>query len=227
MLQSLTCTPGLGYLYTRGNSGPSKVGPELLWFTAGNQLAAFGVRVWGTQPSSYIGKYWTANNDGTFDMSVVLRRNTSAICDPNFTYQEPIGDSVTMGGISVPVTETAAGWAGWTRGACVNSMGTHWSLDISTRNGTMSWDVDNFYPLVAMYNVKTKALTGVFIAVPDLELLYPLGVFEGPFPNSLLCVNWCKNTGCGFSPNAIWSTLHWMFSDTTVNTCAGSICHFP
>jgi WAS/WASL-interacting protein len=200
----------------------------MLWYTAGKQLSAFAVRVWNKPQPSYIGKYWTANADGTFDMIVSLRSDTSNICNSNFQYAEPLGDAVSNGGISIPVTEPAAQQAGWTRGACIKGMGTHYSLDVRRRNGTMSWAVDDFYPIMPMFHPKTKAINGVLIASTNVNLLFPFGIWEGPFPGSIFCMNWCKNTGCSFYPGTgMWSTVHWMFNDTKYNSCDGAICNTP
>jgi WAS/WASL-interacting protein len=223
------CIANKGIMYAKDNSGPSRGNSDILWFSASGQISAFGVRVWNKPWASYINKFWFATPDGSaWDIHIILRSATASICDATHKFTEALGDSVSVvGQYSIPLTETDAQKAGFARGACINGMGTHYSLDLTKKNGQMTWVVDNFLPVMPMYNVATKAITGVLIASTNVNRLYPIGIWEGPLPTGIMCMNWCKNSGCTFKGAGMWSTVHWMFHDTASNTCDNAICKTP
>ena len=60
----------------------------------------------------------------------------------------------------VPLTATEAQAQGWHKGSCFAGMGTHWFLDLSLQNGTMSWEIKNLLPIVTMYDEESENPTG-------------------------------------------------------------------
>jgi hypothetical protein len=100
---------------------------------------------------------------------------------------------------------------------CVGSptgMGTHWFLDV-TRNGSMTWQAANLFPIVTMYNEETATATGTinaffFASSVVQQSLLPPSTNEWepiPLPNILMCVPSGVWRGCvpgWLGPRVLW-----------------------
>jgi len=213
------CDENLGIAFTdSGDSAPSKTHPVTLYFTAGGQIAGMGMEHFGT-PVSGLQKYFQPQSNGNFRISVSFRP-PGDLCNGNM-FPELIGTQLVVDqgtvGWAVPLNETAATAASWTKGSCIGGMGTHWSYDLSSAP-TMSWQSANLFPLVTMYNEQAGGiLSAFFITTPKLQYAEPVGPWEGPIPTFLMCQNWCDTT-CTWDVN-FWNTLHFYVDDHHLNTC--------
>eukprot|EP01087_Luapelamoeba_hula_P008244 TRINITY_DN2054_c0_g1_i1.p1 TRINITY_DN2054_c0_g1~~TRINITY_DN2054_c0_g1_i1.p1 ORF type:complete len:284 (+),score=33.82 TRINITY_DN2054_c0_g1_i1:47-898(+) len=227
MRNSDSCDHRFGYAYAYGNA-PSASYPEWLFYTAGGQLAGFGLRVWSEPAPGLVPKFWvpTTDSDGNsaWDINVSLR-NSSIMCSGAVDHNNgPLGDQISINQFfPIPLTAPVARAAGWVSGNCIPYMGIHHAFDLN-KPGSQTWNVSSLVPLLPMYNVQTLRVSAVLIWEPHLARYEPAGPFEGPFTQSLFCKNWCSNAGCQFTSTSWFSTLHWMFTDPSLNACTGAPC---
>jgi len=119
--------------------------------------------------------------------------------------------------LAIPLNESSAQDEEWTKGGCIEGMGTHWSYDLTTAP-QMSWKSKNLLPVVPMYNEQDNSvISAIFITTPKLQYSEPVGPWEGPLPSSLMCDNWC-DSNCTWDVY-FWNTLHFYFDDYNLNTC--------
>ncbi len=125
----------------------------------------------------------------------------------------------------VPLNDTDAAAQMWTKGSFINKMGTHWSYDLSSAP-KMSWEAENFLPLVPMYY--KGQLAAVFFASTNVQQsVIPLSSNMWDkvcIPNFLMCKNWCDDS-CSWSGTLLWSTMHVFFGDyNRINECQSTNC---
>jgi len=221
------CTQfGHGYAKGSDGSGPTKGDSAILYFTEGGQLAGFGSRMWGEAPDNLIQQgYWMAADDQGESYDLILQtRDPSMICSGD-TDSNVLGDRLVINGImEIPLTMPAAQTAGWVEGNCIPKMGIHHAFDLNYPS-SQSWNASSLVPVLPMYSAQTGAVTAVLLASSDAQRIEPLfGDWEGPFINPLFCKNWCANTGCTFPGVMLWTTMHWLFEDPSLNTCDGAMC---
>lgn len=215
-----------GVAYTTGASGATKDSSVTVYYTQGGAFAGFQNTVWGEYPSSLIGAWWVPTGaDGQYTLTVSTR-DLSTVCT-SASHAYGIGDRVLLNGhFDVPLNASEAARTGWVRGDCIPGMGVHWSKDL-TRNGSMSWEAANLLPIMPMYDPNPGSggkINAVLFASLDLQRVEVFGDWEGPFINSLMCLNWCKNTGCTFAGTHGWTTMHFLFENHQENTCDGAHC---
>jgi len=215
------CDPLLGIAYNYKSSGPTASAPITLFFTAGEQLAGIGMTVYGTPPSNLIGTYWQQVADGQYFISVTFR-NSSIMCSGDVDDDLPLGDQLVINanGVadSIPLLESDAQDALFTKGSCFYGMGFHWSYDLSSAPN-MSWTAANLLPIVPMYS--DGVINAFFFASPLVQQsLLSNNMWDPvPFIDSLMCKNWC-DSDCHWSDTSFWSTGHIYLRDYTQATCS-------
>jgi len=208
------CDTNLGVQYAQ-SGGPSRTTPISLYFTAGGQFAGFGITVNGAPPAP-ISSFWWLQSDGRYQLYVSTRLAASKIMCDGTSSQDAVGNVVVLNqpgpAVVIPLTDTVASDMGWTNGSCLPKMGRHWSWDVS---GSNTWNWQTLLPVMPMY--MNGSLVTILINTAQWTVPYPVGDFEGPFVNSLMCLNWCSSN-CNFNAD-IWSTMHFFFSDPNFNNC--------
>jgi len=211
------CDPNLGVGFSYSSGGPDQLNPITLYMSAGGQIAGLSNTHYG-QPDN---DYWLATDDGNWILSISFRPNDANLCDPEYKYNEPLGVQVVLNqgsepSIAIPLDEQDAISADFTEGGCIGNMGTHWSLDLATAP-YMSWVAANLLPIMPMYH--NGQIDAVLFNTPNVQVgSEPLGPWEPPLVEALMCYNWCNDT-CTWS-NDWWNTMHIFFTDYTQNTCA-------
>jgi len=218
---------GIAYAQSDDNSGPSSSAPITLYYTSAGQLSGYGVRVYGQPPASLVPNFWVpaTDDDDAYDINVIFR-NSSIICSGQFDDQNPVlGDQVSINNqFNIPLNSTDAKNAGWVMGNCIPEMGIHYAYDLNAP-GSQTWNVSSLVPTLPMYNPEDGYINAVLVSIPNAQLYEPLGEWEGPFLPSIFCGNWCRLSGCDFSGEAnVFSTLHLMFRDPSLNDCDGAPC---
>jgi len=214
-----SCDPNIGIAYTQNQDGPSKGYPITLFFSESGQISGMGMTHYG-QPVDGVTQYWVPDSNGNAFMSVSFRDPSAGVCTPNNPLPETLGTQVVINqgavNFALPLNNQAAAQAQWTAGGCIGKMGTHWSYDLKTAP-IMSWVPSNLLPVVAMYNNDTGDLSAFFFTTPNLQYSEPLGPWEGPIPDGLMCLNWCSSE-CDFGVS-FWNTLHFFIIDPSLDVC--------
>jgi len=214
-----SCDENLGITFVNsGTNNPSKTHPIFLFFSSGGQITGVGMAHFGA-PITSLEQYWQSFTDGTYRITVSFRPSGD-LCS-GAVFDEDIGTQlvVNQGSVdwSLPLSETAATEAMWTKGGCIGGMGTHWSYDLDTAP-QMSWQSANLFPVVTMYNEQAGGgVSAFFITTPKLQFSEPLGPWEGPIPDFLMCKNWCSSN-CTWDVS-FFNTLHFYLDDHNLNTC--------
>jgi len=223
------CLPGRGFALARSRDGPTGRHPVTLYFSPKGQINGFAVRLNKGVPMS-LQAFWewprvSQCTDGPcYDLPVMFR-DSSVACSMT-TQAATLGDRLVVGGakpMSIPLTGTAAVQKGWVRGNCISGMGTHHAYDIAAP-GRQTWNASTLVPILPMFDSDTGSMNAVLIAAPNLNMVWPIGTWEGPFPNMLMCKNWCANTGCTFPGVTVWTTMHFFFTDPKAINCNAAKC---
>jgi len=206
---------------------PSTVKPIILYYTAGGQISGIGVVHYGRAIDGPNPDFWMPTDSYyQYYMTVSFRSASSDICDDSVQYDELIGTQavINQGGVSfnIPRNIDEAAAQNWFKGGCIADMGVHWSYDLEDAP-EMSWHATNLLPVIAVYNQATGRLSAFFLTTPILQTSI-IGVWEGPFPNPIMCQNWC-DIACNFESWILntWSTLHFFLTDHNLNTCEHGI----
>jgi len=223
---SNTCQPGLGQPWSPVSTGPSSTTPGFLYFTSAGQIAGLGARVFSQYvPQNLVPDFWrpVQGQSNQYDIGIIFRSN-DLLCS-GMKSAEVLGDRLFINGITpIPLDSKSATQQGWTEGACINEMGTHYSYDLAGSGGRMTWNSSTLLPVMPMYGVNDYQVKAILIATPSWQYTYPIGSYEGPFNNYLFCFNWCSDSGCTFSGTEVWSTFHWLFTDYKEVQCTGAKC---
>jgi len=216
-VQNGACDSTVGIAFVADSGAPSKLEPITLFYTAEGQISGLGMTHFGN-PAAGLEEYWIPQNDGTFMMMVGFRDYSVDLCS-DYQFEEILGTQLVINpqGIqmSLPLNDSSAQEEDWTAGGCITKMGTHWSYDLATAPN-MSWNVSTLLPVVTMYN--NGALSAFFFETSHVQLgTEPLGPWEGPIPENLMCLNWCSDS-CSFDVLA-FSTLHFFVTDPYDNSC--------
>jgi len=222
------CNPNFGIAYSSVPGGPTETSPGFLYFTSAGQIAGFGARVWTSFLAGYIPKGLIPDffvpvpgKSNAYDISIIFRSSDYMCSGQKSNYV--LGDRVYVNNkYVIPLTSDDATTAGWMAGACISEMGTHYSLDLT---GKMTWNASNLLPVMPMYGVHDKNIKAVLIASTTWQYTYPIGEYEGPIDNFIMCGNWCDNSGCTFPGVDLWSIFHWFFTDYTEVNCSGATCY--
>lgn len=188
------------------SGGLSRNHPVQLWYSGGAQLAGMSVIIFGNVSAAaysrgfYTRLNWPGSAEPVYEIFVSFR-DASSVCS-SATSAAPIGDRVVVPQAkwNVPLTASAAAAARYTKGACIDHMGTHWAYDFATAPA-MSWRAAQMLPLVAMYHPVTAQITAVFFSsyVRQQTLFPPAtnGWDVIAITNSLMCRNFCKCVSAG------------------------------
>jgi len=221
--QNGDCSNDRGILF-EPSSGITKTNPISLYFTSGGQFAGWTLYMFGQAAQNLINLGYWESGDGTYYSLSLSTRNTSMMCSGTVDSQTAVGDQliINQGGANfpIPLNTNDASSQNWYSGGCIKGMGTHWSYDVSTP-GNMTWLNGNLLPVMPMF--MNGAITAVLINSPNVQTVWPIGIWEGPFINSLFCYNWCPTSGCTFD-NTFWTTTHFLFDDKSSNYCNGNEC---
>ncbi len=168
--------------------------------------------------------FWRYVSDSVYDIAV-MTRNTSMMCSDNIDYDNPVlGDQLSINNqFSIPLTMSDAESNGWVMGNCISKMGIHHAYDL-LQPGGQTWNSSSLVPVLPMYSPETGGVNAVLFAFPHLEMIEIFGEWEGPFTPGLFCKNWCANSGCMWPDVTVWTTMHWMFHDPSLNNCNGAKC---
>jgi len=220
------CNSNLGLAYSVPSGGPSKDEPITAFYTSGGQIAGVGVTIW-TDPPQTLSDYWAPlkGSSGGYTVTVSFRdASTGIMCSGQNDSSLAFGDRLVIGQGSldfiVPNTRDEAFTAEFTRGGCITWMGRHFGYDLQA-HPEMSWLTQNLIPIMPMYNEDTAAVSAFLVNVPNWQDTEPVGDWEGPFPNSLWCKNYCNST-CPTYNAKTWSTIHFMLTDPENNSCASA-----
>jgi len=227
-----SCDPLMGYQYSSQSSGPTNGSESWISYTAAGQLNGFGVRVFPGSSSPFLSQqlidsnYWRPSGagDGAYDL-FFSTRDPSLVCSGN-TAPELIGDRLTIWDVqSIALNMSTAQGAGWVEGNCINKMGIHHAYDLN-KPGTNTWNWQSLVPVQPMYDSAdpNHRLNAVLVNVPNVQFVEPFGEMEGPFLPGLFCLNWCSNTGCGWSGTNWWSTIHFHLVPIDSISCTGAPC---
>jgi len=226
------CIPGKGVAYVHKNGVASST-PAFLYFAQSNgALAGFQLRRWVQSTGSPADRFWEAPS---VDLSCsasdcsdifVQFRDPSTVCGTNFAMGNGVGDRIVVGSkqLRVPLNATDAKMKGWMEGDCIPGMGIHYSMNLGGPLGKGNWNASSLFPIMPMYDAQSGNINAILIANPHLANAFPLGWWEGPIPNILMCKNWCSTSGCGFVDTLIWSTMHFWFRDHSGISCTGARC---
>jgi len=229
---STYCVPGRGYPYAMSDKGSSSKFPVTLYFSANGQVSALSVRT-NNPVAQPLQGYWESprfgicEKDGCMDL-FMLFRDPSSVCDSSKVYREAGGDRLVVGGsrtVKIPIVGTDAQNSGWYLGNCIPGMGTHWALN-AVKAGGSTFNASTLFPIMPMYDSDTGHINAILVNSPHVNKIWPFGGWEGPFPNFLMCKNWCSGSGCGFKDADVWTTMHLWFNDPKQNsiTCDAAKC---
>lgn len=226
-----SCNPDLGgYVYVLGES-ESKKNPQFLTFTENGVLGGWGVFLYGPAAAPLADAGFWSERYGMWQHLAVRTRDAKVVCDANLAVDSLplLGDRMVLlnnekQGFEIPVNRDRAEQLDWVRGNCISGMGTHYAYDIKSP-GNSTWESSTLLPILPMYRPLTGQITAILINTPQRQTTFLTGGrWEGSFPNSVFCSNWCSDSGCHWNGATGWNTLHWLFEARSENTCEGSIC---
>lgn len=222
-----TCVPGRGVTLWLADDSPNTDNPLALGFNPHTgALVSVSVLVDGGAPANLVKSGWWEHSLSRkyATVTVGLRPFGDACNATMITQALPLGDRVVVnpGKLDWMVPRTASDpslAANYTRGACIAKMGVHWIHDVVAAP-KMSWDANNFAPIVPMYDDHDGLLNAIFFGVPKVQQgLTSAHNWDGvPLVNKLMCENFCDKS-CTFANTHFWSTLHLYFRDMPTKTC--------
>jgi len=205
-------------------------------------LTGIGVNYFnGAAPTKMIDDFIFSKGEDYDTIKVAFRNEETDVCGEGpLPSNTPLLDVVLAEGKGrkhVPVTAADAKTNGaWNHGGCVDKMGIHWEHDI-VGGSTFTFEAENFFPVVAMYDEEDGSLNAMFFQAPQKMQFWDdaaCGVYANPkclpFTNM-----WDPNGGapakgfkfpamaanfCGVYPgftgteNGVIQTMHLFFKKT-------------
>lgn len=233
-----SCDQDLGFAWTEDASGATKDQPMKLYTTAGGQPAGVGIIILsyhGQEPLPGPQKKWATTSpivgpvgDPLIVHVDVAFRNGSIVCSGE-TDDAAIGNRLivnpkdSQNWKDLPLTDKDAQQLGWHRGSCFGGMGWHWFYDTSLHDGHLSWQADNLFPVVTMFD--KGDINAIFFASTINQVSIPFVKSNEWEPKSLSNSEMCKNlcdkecTFGGLTSAGPWSTAHIYFKDHSQVTC--------
>jgi len=225
------CVPGVGIAFGYGGS-PNSDYPVTLYYTAAGQLAGIGTDAFGNLEQNLISKkYWNLIDITKKQFRIKVSFRAAADICTNAMQPGVLGDRLVINQdtnpVSLPVTEKDATTMKWTKGSCIQGMGTHWSYDVLSAP-RMSWMDMNLLPVVTMYY--RGAISAIFFNSPvRQQSILPIPSNNMwdiiPIPSFLMCKNWCDDA-CDWD-TMFWSTMHiYFYNPDTLNcgSCTSKTC---
>jgi len=223
------CSPSLGTGYAY-KGRPTSSYPVTLYYTAGGYLAGIGTDAFGNvEPNLISRKYWqVVDAQAKQYRAKVTFRQPGDLCVRKVVYPL-LGDRLILNAdtiaMNLPVTDMEATSQKWTKGSCIQGMGTHWAYDV-TSAPSMSWEDSNLLPVVTMYY--RGQISAMFFNVPfrQQSILPPDNNMWDvvPIPSFLMCKNWCDSS-CDWN-TVFWATMHIFFyhPDYLTCSCSSRVC---
>jgi len=237
---SSSCDSSQGLVYSQSKSGATEDKPLQLMYTQTGMFAGVRVTIYGdswtskigpaAQPSLVKGGYWIVQSGAKDTWYITVSTRSSEFMCGSARSSLLLGDRLVINqgtlDFSIPLSAKAAQSEGYVPGSCMKTMGQHWMLDLSLRNGQLSWVEGNLLPVVPMYYPPTidGTIHAIFITTPVAQpgaALFGHGDWETPaLTASLMCENFCSKD-CHWTTD-FWSTMHIYFnSDWQDATCPG------
>lgn len=204
------CIKGLGKGYTNKR--------EVVWYTSAGQFSGFGARLYADMPQFDNSTFWKKVEKEVYEIDIATR-DPKVICSGEVDKQGgETGDRLilapTKAALAIPLNTTAATVQKWTKGGCIGGMGTHWGLDLKT-GPLLSGYSANLVPAVPMYVNGT--VSAVLFYAPKSQMP---GQWEGPFPRSIFCMNFCSSNCMEHEGTfSFYATMHFLFHDPALNSC--------
>lgn len=209
--------------------------PTAVYYAGNGLISGFSVDMWGPPfPAALAAGMYEVVNARTqqYRLNLLFRRE-SQLCSPSVQFQSSgIGDQVVVvnhkgsSNWMVPLSPAEASQQGYSKGACLPKMGTHFTMDLSRKNGTMSWDARQLHPVVAMYDVD-GSISGIliqsFVGQHSMSSTNEWDII--PVPNSVACGNFC-DTACKWTNHdgRMFGALHLFFKDFNSIACPSGMC---
>jgi len=221
-MQTAKCDPYLGWEWTQGAQVTGDK-PIVLYTTEGGQISGIGVQMMGDLPDAQ--KKWSQKKYSKGWQIDVAFRQGDIMCSGKIS-EAAIGDTLIVnpsgpqdGKMVVPLIEKEVDGQGWHRGSCFDGMGWHRYLDTAYRNGSMSWQAENVFPVVGMYS------GGNINAINFITWNLQQGISGAhqwdpvPSPSFGLCYGMCDSHCKTFTGTHFFSTMHIYFRSHTAVKC--------
>ncbi|EFC40045.1 hypothetical protein NAEGRDRAFT_81112 [Naegleria gruberi] len=213
-IENGACIPNLGYGFINDRI--------VVYYTKAGQLGGFGVRVHGVLSQLEQASFWKRVSPDVYQIEVSTRDPAFACSGQLDTKGGVLGDRLLVAPnskfpISVPLTEAEADKAQFTKGGCITGMGTHWGFDL-VEHPNLSGYSYTLMPVIPMYH--DGFVSAILFYTHQLQELWPVGQWEGPFIPSLFCKNFCSDN-CMEKESSfrVFSTMHFLFHDASLNKC--------
>jgi len=120
-----SCEAGLGIKYLPSSSAPSKKEPAAFYFTPGGQISAVGMTIYGEVGQNLLDRgFYTQVADGEYYYTASFRSSSDSCSSSNLG--EILGDRLVINqptiAFELPLLESEAVDAGWTKGSCIDTM---------------------------------------------------------------------------------------------------------
>ena len=204
---SSSCDSSQGLVYSQSKSGATEDKPLQLMYTQTGMFAGVRVTIYGdswtskigpaAQPSLVKGGYWIVQSGAKDTWYITVSTRSSEFMCGSARSSLLLGDRLVINqgtlDFSIPLSAKAAQSEGYVPGSCMKTMGQHWMLDLSLRNGQLSWVEGNLLPVVPMYYPPTidGTIHAIFITTPVAQpgaALFGHGDWETPaLTASLMC----------------------------------------
>ncbi|KAL9645446.1 hypothetical protein ABK040_002644 [Willaertia magna] len=207
------CVSGLGRGYLKERI--------VIWFTSKGQFSGFGVQLHGNLPKNTIPGYWRQIGNELYQLDIATR-DPSFSCSGKLDLQGGVvGDRVVVSPqgakFEVPILEKTAQQQNWTSGGCIEGMGRHWGYDFTSKPH-LSGHASSLMPVIPMYH--EGFISAVLVFTHEVQKVWPVGNWEGPFNPTLFCYNFCTDECMKHeSTFSFYTTLHFLFHDASENKC--------
>jgi WAS/WASL-interacting protein len=143
---NVPCDRYLGQAWNKKSPYPTSDTPITLYFAGNGQISGFGTDVFGIVETQWVtANFYKSISSVQYRIQAGTRDSSNAsLCAPGPQFSEPIGDRVIINpgliGYQIPSSDSDAKAGNWTKGACIDGMGTHWEYDlvsapVQVRNG--------------------------------------------------------------------------------------------
>lgn len=224
------CDEHTGFAWTESAAGPTPERPTTMFTNAAGQPAGVGVTLFGGGDQRGYEEMWQSSANSTKTLQVAFREKEEMCSSEPSAHK--VGTAIIVNprgpSLRVPLREPLAEQQGWHVGSCIPTMGTHWMLDTHAPSGQMTYDAQNFFPVVPMYDLD-GSITAMFFQTWKTQVSRPVGQWdENPtLPVAQMCNNTCDHCGGHgrFSGTDVMHTLHFWFVKHAGLTCGSMRCN--